>query len=141
MEYYLISLIITIIIFGIIQIIEYRKISEENEYSKYPHESYSFFSINNILIFIIIYIVITIASYLLYSSNLDISSYFNFKTKGGNNLDNNYSIKEEINPQVISKINDNFDIGLDPFNSENSSISSDNSSDEISSVLNSDIDD
>jgi hypothetical protein len=122
MEYYIISLIITIIIFSIIQIIEYRKISIENEYT---HEEYSLFSINNCLLFGIIYIVITIASYLLYSSNINLNSYFNFKINGGDNSNSlNGTIKEEINPQIISKIQDNFDIGLDPFNSDNSSISS-----------------
>ena len=57
MEYYIISLIITIIIFIIIQIIEYRKISFEYEYTQ---EEYSLFSINNCLLFGIIYVVITI---------------------------------------------------------------------------------
>lgn len=122
MKYYLISLIITVIIFGIIQIVEYRKISEESNYSQ---ETYSLLSINNILLLVIIYIVITIASYLLYSSNL--SSYFNFKNKSSLS-ETNYTIKEELNPQVISKINDNFDIGLDPFNSDTSSVSSMSSS-------------
>ena len=124
MEYYLISLIITVIIFGIIQIVEYRRISEESNYSQ---ETYSLLSINNILLLVIIYIVITIASYLLYSSNLSSYFNFNFKNKGGS-VDTNYTIKEELNPQVISKINDNFDIGLDPFNSDTSSVSSMSSS-------------
>ena len=30
----------------------------------------------------------------------------------------NNIIKDDINPQILSKINDNFDIGLDPFNSD-----------------------
>lgn len=124
MEYYLISLIITVIIFGIIQIVEYRRISEESNYSQ---ETYSLLSINNILLLVIIYIVITIASYLLYSSNLNSYFNFNFKNKGGS-TETNYTIKEELNPQVISKINDNFDIGLDPFNSDTSSVSSMSSS-------------
>lgn len=117
MEYYIISLIITIIIFGIIQILEYKKKSEE-----YNEEEYSLFSINNCLLFGIIYIVITIASYLLYSSNINLGSYFKFKMNGGEN--NTNTLKEEINPHIISKIQDKFDIGLDPFNSDNSSVSS-----------------
>lgn len=136
MEYYLISLVITVIIFGIIQFIEYRRINEE---SQYTHETYSLFSLNNILLLVIIYIVITIASYLLYSSNLKSYFNFNFKNKGGSDIEHNYTIKEELNPQVISKINDNFDIGLDPFNSDNTDISSMTSSDN-SSLTNSDID-
>ena len=59
-------------------------------------------------------------------SNNNLSSYFNFKINGGGNSNNtlNVNIKEEINPLLISKIKDNFDIGLDPFNSDNSSVSS-----------------
>ena len=121
MEYYIISLIISVIVFGIIQIIEYRKISYENQYDEYNENTYSLFTINNCLLFGIIYIVITIASYLLYSSNLNLNfgSYFKSKTVDTNNI--NQNIKEEINPEVISKIQDNFEIGLDPFNSDNSS--------------------
>lgn len=127
MEYYIISLIITIIIFFIIQIIEYRKNSYENQFDDYNENSYSLFTINNCLLFGIIYIVITIASYLLYSSNINIGSYFKSKTVDSN-------IKEDINPEVISKIQDNFEIGLDPFNSDNSS------SDSVSISSNSDSD-
>ena len=126
MEYYILSLIITLIIFTIIQILDYRKKSEEYEYT---NEEYSLFSINNCLLLGIIYIVITIALYLLYSSNINLGSYFNFKMNGGDNNNLIGNIKEEINPSIISKIQDNFDIGLDPFNSD----SSDNSS--ISSTL------
>jgi hypothetical protein len=129
MEYYILSLIITLIIFSIIQILDYRKKSEEYEYT---HEEYSLFSINNCLLLGIIYIVITIALYLLYSSNINLGSYFNSKIKGGENNNSIGNIKEEINPSIISKIQDNFDIGLDPFNSDNSD-NSDNSS--ISSTL------
>jgi hypothetical protein len=126
MEYYILSVIITLIIFTIIQILDYRKKSEEYEYT---NEEYSLFSINNCLLLGIIYIVITIALYLLYSSNINLGSYFNFKMNGGDNNNLIGNIKEEINPSIISKIQDNFDIGLDPFNSD----SSDNSS--ISSTL------
>jgi len=126
MEYYIISLIITIILFGIIQFFEYKRIKEENEYSNFSNETYSLFTNNNILLISIIYTVITIGSYLLYSSNINLSSYFkfNFKNKNDINSEPNYKLKEELNPHVISKINDNFDIGLDPFNSDNSSVSS-----------------
>lgn len=119
MEYYIISLIISIIIFGIIQIIEYRKISYENQYDD-DENTYSLFTVNNCLLLGIIYIVITIGAYLLYSSNINIGSYFKSKvTDSNSNI--NQNVKEEINPEVISKIQDNFEIGLDPFNSDNSS--------------------
>ena len=51
MEYYLISLIIAIIIFGIIQIYEYNKINKyiEENGNNYNIEPYSLFNMNNLL--------------------------------------------------------------------------------------------
>jgi len=123
MQYYLISLIISLVIFVIIQIYEYRKKQlEETDY----YEPYLLFTINNCLLFGIIYLVITIIAYYLYSSNLNILSVFKNKIETTDIAETSKNIKEDINPQVISKINDNFDIGLDPFNSDSdiSSISS-----------------
>ena len=129
MQYYLISLIISVIIFGIIQFYEYRK--KQNEENEYYYEPYQLFTINNCLVFGIIYLVITIISYYIYSSNLNILPFTiinnggakikNIEPNVNTNQDNN--IKEDINPQILSKINDNFDIGLDPFNSDNDDIS------------------
>ena len=58
MEYYLISLIITIVIFGVIQIYEYNKIKryiEENG-ENYYIEPYSLLNMNNLLLIVIIYL-------------------------------------------------------------------------------------
>jgi len=133
MEYYLISLIITIIIFGIIQIYEYNKIRrfiEENG-SNYI-EPYSIFTTNNILLIIILYIVLTISCYYLNVSEWKLLKEFKKivevkKTSIGGGTDNKI---EEIDPKILSKINDNFDVGFEPFASDiddASSISSLNS--------------
>ena len=127
MKYYLFSFVITVVIFAILQYFEYSKKNQEKENNPY-YEPYDFFSTNNYLLFGIIYIVTTIGAYYLYSSEVNLTSMFNFtkKTGGGGTVElKEQLIKEEINPQVLSKINDNFDIGIDPFNSDdNSSISS-----------------
>lgn len=126
MEYYMISFVGTIVLFTLIQLFEYnKKRTEENENDYY--EPYVLLSTKNYLLFAIIYLLLTIAAYFAYSSNFDLSSIYSFKKHGGSSEINSATqptIKEEINPQVLSKINDNFDIGFDPFNSDASSISS-----------------
>jgi len=132
MEYYILSLIISFIIFAILQFIEYRKINHEinNNVNDYYIEPYNLFHINNILLFIVIYIVITIVCFYVNTSNLSLSKYLSFsfqstaKTDTSNNNINNLQIKEEIDPRVLSKINDNFNVGFEPFTSDASSISS-----------------
>ena len=117
MQYYLISFIITIVIFTIIQYFEYTKINNEyiNNDDDYK-EQYSLYTINNCLLFLIIYIVATIVAYYLYSANIDLSFLSQKASKE--------SIKQEtaitggndnINPQVLSKITDQFDVSLEPF--------------------------
>lgn len=128
MEYYLISLFISIIIFIIIQYLEYNK-NNNDPYQQ--DEPYSLFKLSNLLLLLIIYIVITIAFFYLKPS----LSLFNF-IKGGNNNNNNnqissIEIKEDIDPKILSRINDNFDTGFAPFNSDDdtsslSSLSSNN---------------
>ncbi len=130
MEYYIISLFISIITFIIIQYIEYnnyKKNIEEN--INVYDEPYNLFKMSNILLFFIIYLVFTIGLFYLkpsLPSFLDFSGIINNdgsnkqKTDGGD-------IKEDIDPKVISKITDNFDTGFAPFNSdddESSSLSS-----------------
>jgi hypothetical protein len=132
MEYYILSLIISFIIFAILQFIEYRKINHEinNNVNDYYIEPYNLFHINNILLFIVIYIVITVVCFYVNTSNLSLSKYLSFsfqstaKTDTSNNNINNLQIKEEIDPRVLSKINDNFNVGFEPFTSDASSISS-----------------
>ena len=125
MEYYLISLVITIFIFGIIQIYEYNKNKREiyENINNFYIEPYSLFSMNNMLLLIILYIVLTIGAYYL---NVSKWKFPDFKKTmiGGNNNDNgnldnfNKDIKEDIDPKILSKINDNFNVGFEPFTSD-----------------------
>jgi len=119
MEYYLISFIISFIIFGLIQIYEYKKINEKDD----NYEKYSLINMNNALLILVLYIVITITCYYLNISN------WNFfkkvvevkKTSGGTTADT--MDIEEFDPKILSKINDNFNVGFEPFD-DTSSISS-----------------
>ena len=136
MEYYLISLIIAIIIFGIIQIYEYNKINKyiEENGNNYNIEPYSLFNMNNLLLIIILYIVITISCYYLNVSKWkffdNIKKVVEIKKVGGEDFKN---INDDIDPKILSKINDNFDVGFEPFTNEDdtSSISSLSSSTSI----------
>jgi len=132
MEYYIISLIITIVIFTILQIIEYRKNANaiKNNIDDYYIEPYNLFHSNNLLLFIVIYIVFTVVCYYINTSNIDLYKYLSIsfisgmKSSGTNDVINNIQIKEEIDPRVLSKINDNFNVGFEPFTSDNDSSSS-----------------
>jgi hypothetical protein len=131
MEYYLISLIITIVIFGVIQVYEYNKIKryiEENG-ENYYIEPYSLFNMNNLLLIVILYIVSTISCYYLNVSNWkifdNIKKVIDIKKNGGDDIKTEI---EDFDPKILSKINDNFNVGFEPFGSDldddNSSISS-----------------
>jgi TM2 domain-containing membrane protein YozV len=128
MKYYFVSLFITIIIFIIIQYLEYNKKVEDYE----NQEPYNLFSLNNLLLFIIIYIVLTTGLFYLNGSNTNFFSFLEIPNKSNVNNNNNNEIKTDIDPKVLSKINDNFDTGFAPFNSDDdssslSSMSSNNS--------------
>jgi len=126
MQYYLISFIVTIFIFIIIQYFEYTRISNENtnDDNDYNYnEPYSLFTINNCLLFMIIYIVSTIIAYYVYSANIDLSFLFNKTTSINNNSNENDN--NDIDPKILSKINDNFSVGFEPFNSDNDSSDTD----------------
>lgn len=134
MEYYLISLIITIVIFGVIQVYEYNKIKryiEENG-ENYYIEPYSLFNMNNLLLIVILYIVSTISCYYLNVSKWkifdNIKKVVEIKKTGGEEIK---VVMEDIDPKILSKINDNFNVGFEPFGSDidddGSSISSLNS--------------
>jgi hypothetical protein len=114
MQYYLISFIVAIFIFAIIQYLEYNKYNndEENVYN----EPYTIYTINNCLLFVIIYVVITIIAYYVYSANIDFSFLSQKSAKqvettaqmtGGDN--------DTIDPKVLSKITDNFNVGFEPY--------------------------
>jgi hypothetical protein len=121
MEYYLISLIITIVIFGVIQIYEYNKIKryiEENG-ENYYIEPYSLLNMNNLLLIVILYIVSTISCYYLNVSKWkifdNITKVVEIKKTGGEDIKVEI---EDIDPKILSKINDNFNVGFEPFGSD-----------------------
>jgi len=124
MKYYFFSFIIAIIIFIIIQYLEYNKQKAENELEQEP---YNLFTIANLLLFIIIYLVVTIGLFYLNASNINLFSFLELPNKTSTNGGNiNQDVKEDIDPKILSKINDNFDIGFAPFASDDdaSSLSS-----------------
>jgi hypothetical protein len=130
MKYYLFSFIISIILFILIQYMEYKKVNEDiNE------EPYNLFKLANVLLFIIIYIVSTIAIFYLNASNMNVLSFLDFSSivsvKNKPSLNTNNDIKEDIDPKVLSKINDNFDTGFAPFDDD---INDDTSLSSISSI-------
>jgi len=97
--YYIWSIIITLIIFIIIQYFEKRKCDENNE-------NYNLFTITNILVITILYTIITIILYFLYNNNV--------KT---NNIDIDID-KDHIDPNILKKIPDNINVGFEPFDNE-----------------------
>ena len=131
MEYYITSIFASIIIFIIIQYAEYNKYKNSLEEDPYQ-EPFNLFKISNILLFFIVYLVITIGFFYLkpsIPSLLNLTSFLNSNKQGGsgnknkdsNNNDtinNDNEKEEEIDPTVLSKINDNFDTGFAPFNSD-----------------------
>lgn len=136
MEYYFISFLISLLLFIIIQFFEYYKHLNEikNNSDNYFIEPYTPFKLNNVFLFIIIYIVFTIICYFLNLSNL--KSFDLFKFTGGNlfkpssnTSNNNTDTKTEFDPKILSKINDNFKTGFEPFNSDTDLKSSDNDDD------------
>jgi hypothetical protein len=102
--YYIWSLGIAIILFAIIQYVEYEKHRKLNK-------KYDVFTVINCIIFVIIYIMSTIIFYYILSDNNDI---LNFKEKI---IDNNdiIDINTNIDPLILKRIPDNFNIGFEPF--------------------------
>lgn len=128
MEYYIISLIISIVVFIFIYLSDYKKPINDfnnNDFNNDINNDKSLFTKNNLLLFGIIYIVITIISFYVFTSSISIYSLFPlfilnlFKApeelppliKDNGNGD-------EIDPKILAKINDNFDIGFNPPNDD-----------------------
>ena len=129
MKYYLLSLIITVIIFIIIQYLEYSRISNiyvnnDDEYI----EPYSLFNLNNVLLFTIIYVVFTIGCYYL-SSSFKMPDMITNLLSVPEQTTVETDTRNDIDPKILSRINDNFDIGFEPFE-DDSSISSDSTIEE-----------
>jgi magnesium-transporting ATPase (P-type) len=125
MEYYIVSIIISVVIFGIIFSLD--RGTNENYYDE-ETGTYKkpLFSTNNILLFTIIYIVTTIISYYVFTSSVSLSSLQSIVPafvlnllKPPQEIPPMINDNDEIDPKVLRKINDNFDIGFMPNIQEN----------------------
>jgi hypothetical protein len=119
MEYYIASLILSIILFGIIYALDKGSV-EDDEYNKKQ-----LFTSNNILLFVIIYIVSTIVFYYIFTSALSLAGFtsiipvfilnlFKPPLEAPALINDN----DEIDPKVLRKINDNIDVGFMPVDKE-----------------------
>ena len=110
MEYYIVSLFISFVIFLFV----YEKkevINEENN----TQES-TVFTLNNFMLFVIIYIVITIFAF--YTRTIKIGNFIpvflsDLVKVPEVNKENIYNI-DDVDPKTISKISENIDIGFIP---------------------------
>jgi ABC-type transport system involved in multi-copper enzyme maturation permease subunit len=119
MEYYIISFIISLVVFIFVYLCDYKKPINEDENNIIGNEDRSLFTKNNFLLFGIIYIVITIISFYTFTSSISLSSlcpvFISSLLKAPEpspiiNKDNG----DEIDPKILSKITENIDIGFNP---------------------------
>ena len=125
MEYYIVSIIISVVIFGIIYSLD-RGVNE----NYYDEETGTYkkplFSCNNILLFTIIYIVTTIISYYIFTSSISLTSLQSIVPvfilnllKPPQEVPPMINDNDEIDPKILRKINDNIDVGFMPIIEEN----------------------
>jgi|LakMenE18May11ns_1017448.scaffolds.fasta_scaffold9775885_1 Na+/H+ antiporter NhaD/arsenite permease-like protein len=123
MEYYIISFIISLVVFIFVYLCDYKKPINEDENNIIGNEDRSLFTKNNFLLFGIIYIVITIISFYTFTSSISFSAlcpaFISSLLKAPEpspiiNKDNG----DEIDPKILSKITENIDIGFNPPNME-----------------------
>tara|TARA_B000000437_G_C11691001_1_gene322721 strand:+ start:330 stop:656 length:327 start_codon:yes stop_codon:yes gene_type:complete len=97
--YYYISLVISIIIFIIIQINEYRN-------SKVNKKKYTFLNLNNLVLLFFIYILSTIIIFLIYNNQSDITNKIKY---------NSINEKNIVNTDLLKKIPDTIYTGFTPY--------------------------
>ena len=126
MEYYIVSFFISIVIFIFVYLYDYKSSDNnenqyDNQYENQNESSKSLFSTNNILLFIIIYIVSTIICFYTTTSALSLSGFIPifllnlFKPPiQAPPLIKDNGDGDEIDPKILSKITDNLDIGFKP---------------------------
>jgi magnesium-transporting ATPase (P-type) len=144
MEYYIISFFISIVIFVFVYLYDYKSVNNDNyndngnvnyndNANGYDNNNYDvngnedrkpLFTTNNILLFVIIYIVSTIISFYTFTSSISLSGLYNLCPIFLINLfkpplqapplikDNGDG--DEIDPKILSKITDTIDIGFTP---------------------------
>jgi hypothetical protein len=112
MEYYIISFFVSLAIFVFV----YEK--NDNNDEENPDNKKSIFSLNNFMLFTIIYIVITIFGFYTKTINLAafLPAFFVDILKTPDVVDKEVieNNKDELDPKTISKITDNIDIGFIP---------------------------
>ena len=125
MEYYIISLIISIVVFIFVYLCDYKKPINNNNNNNFnnddnDNDNKSLFTKNNLLLFGIIYIVITIICFYVFTSSISLYSLIPLFIlnlfKAPEQLpplikDNGKG--DDIDPKILNKINDNFDIKSD----------------------------
>lgn len=100
--YYIWSVILTLILFIIIQYVEKNKAIENNI-------DYNLFNINNLLIFVFLYIICTIIFYYLFSFT-SLNNILSF-TKQDDMT--NINLGDKLDPTVLNKINEDFHTGFE----------------------------
>jgi len=143
MEYYIISFFISIVIFIFVYLYDYKSVNNDNcnynngNYNNNGNDNYNdnydvngnedrkpLFTTNNILLFVIIYIVSTIISFYTFTSSISLSGLYNlcpiflinlFKPpQQAPPLIKDNGDGDEIDPKILSKITDTIDIGFTP---------------------------
>jgi hypothetical protein len=126
MEYYIISFFISVIVFIFVYLCDYKKpINDDNNYddNNNNNDNNKLLTKNNLLLFGIIYIVITIISFYVFTSSISISAFIPLflinllkAPEQAPPLIKDTGDGDEIDPKILSKINDNIDIGFNPPN-------------------------
>lgn len=131
------SFLISTIIFGIMQYVE--KSSKESSNEIYDVQKH-LMTVNNLIIFFMIFITCFALIYFAFSDNLDILTslgIFEADQKSININDNMYDVKKKTNidPSILKRINDPVKYGFEPYSG-----GSDMSSNDVSSNSSSDDD-
>lgn len=108
--YYIWSLFISVVLLVIIVYIEKQKNDNKNM-------KYDIFSLSNLLLFGIIYLISTILCYFVISDDNLLINIENEKVI----IDNKYEkidTKRNIDPLILKRISDNFDTGFEPYDNE-----------------------
>ena len=104
--YYIWAVIFCIIIFSIIQYIEYQKYKSDGKI-------YEVFTLNNLIILFIIFILSNIICYFIFSDDNFLSSFI--ETKDAVNKLDIIDSNTNIDPLILKKIPDNFNTGFEPY--------------------------
>lgn len=121
------ALCVTLILFGFYHYISIKKEYEEDPYKKYDILS-DLFSVNNIVIFTIIYSISFALIYFSFDDKADILSMIGVTDNDYSKL-NNISKTTLINPNILKNTHEPMSAGFEPYNSSGGSIDSSDSSD------------